>query len=190
MQQHLQPQASSLAATLHLRRLLSDGTYENAGYALERFAFLTSNREERFAGINRHPKSTQSGTIAGAKNVPHNWMAVNGGGMFRPKAQAEPAGVGVRSGQPREAEHHHEQGDQGRRQAEGLEQDIGQDRAGASQDIPGNGACRRVEAGVRDLPGDERRRQGRPRIRDALAGGVQAHVARAGDAAVQPHAHA
>ncbi|KAI9556225.1 hypothetical protein GHT06_018799 [Daphnia sinensis] len=28
--------SSSLAATLHLRRLLSDGTYENAGYALER----------------------------------------------------------------------------------------------------------------------------------------------------------
>lgn len=40
-QQHLQPQSSSsLAATLHLRRLLSDGTYENAGYALERGVVL------------------------------------------------------------------------------------------------------------------------------------------------------
>ncbi|XP_057373431.1 uncharacterized protein LOC130694380 [Daphnia carinata] len=35
-----QPQTSSLAATLHLRRLLSDGTYENAGYALERGVIL------------------------------------------------------------------------------------------------------------------------------------------------------
>lgn len=34
------PQTSSLAATLHLRRLLSDGTYENAGYALERGVVL------------------------------------------------------------------------------------------------------------------------------------------------------
>lgn len=33
-------QTSSLAATLHLRRLLSDGTYENAGYALERGVVL------------------------------------------------------------------------------------------------------------------------------------------------------
>jgi len=45
--------------------------------------------EDQYAGINRHPKSTQSGTIAGAKSVPHNWMTVNGGGQFRNKAQIE-----------------------------------------------------------------------------------------------------
>ncbi|MBK6789247.1 MAG: sulfurtransferase [Betaproteobacteria bacterium] len=50
---------------------------------------IDARPEDQYAGINRHPKSTQSGTIAGAKSVPHNWMAVNGGGMFRPKAQAE-----------------------------------------------------------------------------------------------------
>ena len=87
----------------------------------------------------------------------------------RPKAQAEPAGVGVRSGQPREAEHHHEQGDQGRRQAQGLEQEVRKDRAGASQDIPRNGARRGIEARVHCLPGDERRRQGRPRKGDESA---------------------
>ncbi len=50
---------------------------------------IDARPEDHYAGINRHGKSTQSGTIAGAKNVPHNWMAVNGGGVFRPKAQAE-----------------------------------------------------------------------------------------------------
>lgn len=35
---------------------------DGAGYALERFAFLTSNREERFAGINRHPASSTLAT--------------------------------------------------------------------------------------------------------------------------------
>lgn len=50
---------------------------------------IDARPEDQYAGINRHPKSTQSGTIAGAKSVPHNWMAVNGGGQFRNKAQIE-----------------------------------------------------------------------------------------------------
>lgn len=50
---------------------------------------IDARPEDQYAGINRHPKSTQSGTIAGARSVPHNWMAVNGGGMFRSKAQLE-----------------------------------------------------------------------------------------------------
>ena len=45
--------------------------------------------EDHYVGINRHGKATQSGTIAGAKNVPHNWMTANGGGQFRNKAQIE-----------------------------------------------------------------------------------------------------
>lgn len=50
---------------------------------------IDARPEDQYAGINRHAKSTQSGTIAGAKSVPHNWMTVNGGGVFRPKAQVE-----------------------------------------------------------------------------------------------------
>lgn len=50
---------------------------------------IDARPEDHYAGINRHGRSTQSGTIAGAKNVPHNWMAVNGGGVFRSKAQVE-----------------------------------------------------------------------------------------------------
>ena len=49
---------------------------------------LVDNRpEDQYVGINRHPKSTMSGTIAGAKNLPNQWTTVNGGGEFRSKQQ-------------------------------------------------------------------------------------------------------
>jgi thiosulfate/3-mercaptopyruvate sulfurtransferase len=51
---------------------------------------LVDNRpEDQFAGINRHPKATESGTIEGAKNLPNTWMTVNGMGEFRKRAQLE-----------------------------------------------------------------------------------------------------
>ncbi|GMU72526.1 MAG: sulfurtransferase [Burkholderiales bacterium] len=51
---------------------------------------LVDNRpEDQFAGINRHPKATESGTIEGAKNLPNGWLTVNGGGEFRNKSQLE-----------------------------------------------------------------------------------------------------
>ena len=51
---------------------------------------LVDNRpEDQYVGINRHPKSTESGTIEGAKNLPNGWVTVNGGGEFRSNAQLE-----------------------------------------------------------------------------------------------------
>ena len=51
---------------------------------------LIDNRpEDQFVGINRHPKSTASGTLEGAKNLPNGWMTVNGMGEFRKKVQLE-----------------------------------------------------------------------------------------------------
>jgi len=41
--------------------------------------------QHQFIGINRHAKSSRSGTIPGAKNLPESWMTVNGGGTFRTK---------------------------------------------------------------------------------------------------------
>ena len=38
-------------------------------------------------GINRHPKSTRSGTIPSSRNLPESWLTVNGGGMFRSVAE-------------------------------------------------------------------------------------------------------
>ncbi|MBL0144188.1 MAG: sulfurtransferase [Betaproteobacteria bacterium] len=50
---------------------------------------VDSRPEDQYVGIARHPKATMSGTIAGAKNLPNQWMTVNGGGEFRSKAQLE-----------------------------------------------------------------------------------------------------
>lgn len=51
---------------------------------------LVDNRpEDQFVGINRHPRSPESGTIAGAKNLPNAWLTVNGGGEFRNRSQIE-----------------------------------------------------------------------------------------------------
>jgi thiosulfate/3-mercaptopyruvate sulfurtransferase len=51
---------------------------------------LVDNRpEDQYVGINRHPKATESGTLAGAKNLPNAWLTVNGQGQFRNKAQLE-----------------------------------------------------------------------------------------------------
>ena len=51
---------------------------------------LIDNRpEDQYAGINRHPKSTESGTIEGAKNLPNGWLTVNGMGEFRNRSQLD-----------------------------------------------------------------------------------------------------
>jgi len=51
---------------------------------------LIDNRpEDQYVGINRHPKSTESGTIEGAKNLPNGWLTVNGMGEFRNRSQLD-----------------------------------------------------------------------------------------------------
>lgn len=51
---------------------------------------LVDNRpEDQFVGINRHPRATSSGTLAGARNLPNGWLTVNGMGEFRKKAELE-----------------------------------------------------------------------------------------------------
>lgn len=51
---------------------------------------LVDNRpEDQYAGINRHPKATESGTIEGAKNLPNGWLTVNGMGEFRNRSQLD-----------------------------------------------------------------------------------------------------
>ncbi len=51
---------------------------------------LVDNRpEDQFVGIAKHPKAPVSGTIAGSKNLPNQWLTKNGGGEFRSKAQLE-----------------------------------------------------------------------------------------------------
>lgn len=45
--------------------------------------------EDQYAGINRHPKATKSGTLPSARNLPAGWTTENGGGKFRNKAQLD-----------------------------------------------------------------------------------------------------
>lgn len=40
---------------------------------------------DQFLGINRHPKVRQRGTLAGARNLPIEWLTVDNGGRFRSK---------------------------------------------------------------------------------------------------------
>lgn len=65
-------------------------TMDDVRKALAAGVPLVDNRsEDHFVGINRHPRSTESGTIAGARNLPNSWLTVNGMGEFRKKGQIE-----------------------------------------------------------------------------------------------------
>jgi thiosulfate/3-mercaptopyruvate sulfurtransferase len=44
---------------------------------------VDSRSNDQFLGINRHPEVKRSGTIPGARNLPENWLTVNGTGKFR-----------------------------------------------------------------------------------------------------------
>ena len=44
---------------------------------------VDSRSNDQFLGVNRHPEVKRSGTIPGAKNLPQNWLTVNGTGKFR-----------------------------------------------------------------------------------------------------------
>lgn len=83
----VKPQAKLFKANLRKEMLITMDDVKKA--QAENRLLIDARPEDQYAGINRHPRSTQSGTIAGARSVPHNWMTVNGGGMFRPKAQLE-----------------------------------------------------------------------------------------------------
>ena len=66
-------------------------TVKDVKAALEKktVTLVDSRPEDQYAGINRHPKATESGTLPGAKNLPISWVLDNGGGMFRPKTELE-----------------------------------------------------------------------------------------------------
>ena len=45
---------------------------------------LVDNRpNNQYLGVNKHGKAKRYGTLPGAKNLPENWLTVNGGGSFR-----------------------------------------------------------------------------------------------------------
>lgn len=51
---------------------------------------LVDNRpSDQYLGVTRSPVDTASGTIPSARNLPQEWVTVNGGGTFRTKAELE-----------------------------------------------------------------------------------------------------
>ncbi|GAB4479026.1 MAG: sulfurtransferase [Burkholderiaceae bacterium] len=71
-------------------RLEMVATVDDVKRAQQKGVVLVDNRpEDQYAGINRNPKATQSGTLPGARNLPSGWTTENAKGTFRPKAQIE-----------------------------------------------------------------------------------------------------
>ncbi len=50
-------------------------------------ALIDHRPNSQFVGVNRHRLAKRFGTIPGAKNLPENWITVNGGGTFRIKSE-------------------------------------------------------------------------------------------------------
>ena len=76
--------------TVHLNKeTLATANDVKAALAKKKVVLVDSRPEDQYAGINRHPKATESGTLPGAKNLPISWTLENGGGVFRPKSELE-----------------------------------------------------------------------------------------------------
>lgn len=81
----VKPVAKTFKASLRKDMLVSKADVQKASAA---GTPLIDNRpNNQYLGVNRHKLAKRYGTIPGAKNVPENWMTVNGGGTFRSKAQ-------------------------------------------------------------------------------------------------------
>lgn len=63
---------------------------EDVKMANKNHVLLVDGRpEDQYAGINRHPRASESGTLPGALNLPTGWITVNNGGVFRNRSQLE-----------------------------------------------------------------------------------------------------
>ncbi|MAA90754.1 MAG: sulfurtransferase [Deltaproteobacteria bacterium] len=45
--------------------------------------FVDSRTDDQYVGLNRHPKAKATGTIPGSRNVPQDWLTIDGKGTFR-----------------------------------------------------------------------------------------------------------
>lgn len=78
------PSAKTFTASLRKDMMVSK---EDVKMASTSGTPLIDNRpNNQFLGVNKHRLAKRLGTIPGAKNIPENWLTMNGGGMFRPKS--------------------------------------------------------------------------------------------------------
>jgi len=69
--------------------------------ALRAGTVLVDNRpDDQYLGVNKHGLAKRYGTLPGARNLPENWVTVNGGGTFRNSAALKKlyAAAGVPTG--------------------------------------------------------------------------------------------
>jgi len=78
------PSAKTFTASLRKEMM---ATKEDVKMASSSGTPLIDNRpSNQYLGVNKHRLAKRLGTIPGAKNIPENWLTMNGGGMFRPKS--------------------------------------------------------------------------------------------------------
>ncbi len=79
------PTAKTFKASLRKDMLVTKADVQKASAS---GGMLVDNRpHNQFLGINRHGKAKRNGTIPGSRNLPENWMTMNGGGMFRKSSE-------------------------------------------------------------------------------------------------------
>ncbi len=52
-------------------------------------ALVDYRRQDEFTGLNRNDKTTRAGTLAGAHNIPLEWLTRDNGGIFRSRKALE-----------------------------------------------------------------------------------------------------
>jgi len=78
---------TTFQATLRADLLASK---EQVTQALGAGTVLVDNRpNNQYLGVNKHGLAKRYGTLPGARNLPENWVTVNGGGTFRDGAALE-----------------------------------------------------------------------------------------------------
>lgn len=79
-------EAAAQSFTVALREEMLIDEAEMQAAADSGVVIVDNRPADQFLGVNRHPRSKASGTIATAVNLPQSWATVNGGGTFRDAA--------------------------------------------------------------------------------------------------------
>jgi thiosulfate/3-mercaptopyruvate sulfurtransferase len=75
------PEPKQFKASLRTGMLVSE---EEVARAMEDGSVLVDyRRQDEFSGLNRNAKTVRAGTLAGARNIPLEWLTQDNGGTFR-----------------------------------------------------------------------------------------------------------
>ncbi len=75
------PERKKFTASLRTEMLVSKD--EVARAMQEGGGLVDYRRQDEFTGLNRNDKTTRAGTLAGARNIPLEWLTQDNGGIFR-----------------------------------------------------------------------------------------------------------